>query len=79
MQGEYSYDSWTQLTAKKDKATKAAHKADPQSSIMDMMKDMYNDGDDSMKKMIGEAMEKSQRGEKMEPPDMKNMGDLTDE
>lgn len=29
---------------------------------MDMMKDMYDSGDDSMKKAIGEAMEKSRGG-----------------
>jgi hypothetical protein len=28
----------------------------------------YEDGDDNMKKIIGEAMLKSQRGEKAEPP-----------
>lgn len=37
---------------------------------MDMMKDMYDEGDDNMKKIIGEAMLKSQRGEKPDMPDM---------
>jgi len=37
---------------------------------MDMMKDMYEDGDENMKKIIGEAMLKAQRGEKSEPPSM---------
>ena len=37
---------------------------------MDMMKDMYEDGDENMKKIIGEAMLKSQRGEKMDTPKM---------
>lgn len=32
---------------------------------MEMMKNMYEDGDENMKKIIGEAMLKSQRGEKM--------------
>jgi len=31
---------------------------------------MYDSGDDKMKKLIGESMLKSQRGEKMEPSDM---------
>ena len=35
---------------------------------MDMMKDMYNEGDENMKKVIGEAMMKAQRGEKTPPP-----------
>ena len=30
--------------------------------IMDMMKDMYDSGDDQMKKVIGEAMLKSKTG-----------------
>lgn len=33
-----------------------------------MMKDLYEDGDENMKKIIGEAMLKSQRGEKPEHP-----------
>jgi calcyclin binding protein len=41
--------------------------------IMDMMKDMYDEGDDSMKKIIGEAMLKSKSGEKSEPPPMPNL------
>lgn len=38
--------------------------------LMDMMKDLYEDGDESMRKVIGEAMLKSHRGEKMERPSM---------
>ena len=34
---------------------------------MGMMKDLYDDGDDNMKKIIGEAMYKAQKGEKYEP------------
>ena len=30
---------------------------------MQLMKDMYEDGDDNMKKVIGETMMKQQRGE----------------
>jgi len=41
-----------------------------------MMKNMYDDGDDDMKKVIGEAMLKSRNGEEMEKPDMSNMDDL---
>lgn len=40
---------------------------------MDMMKDMYEDGDDSIRKVIGEAMMKSQRGEKAAPPSMDDL------
>lgn len=38
-----------------------------------MMRDMYEEGDDNMKKIIGEAMLKSQRGEKPEAPSMSDM------
>lgn len=62
VKGEYgSFDHWTELSAKNKKAP--GKKVDPQGSIMDLMKDMYNSGDDNMKKMIGETMMKQQRGE----------------
>lgn len=38
--------------------------------IMDMMKQMYDEGDENMKKVIGEAMLKSRNGEKAAPVDM---------
>jgi len=71
VKGEYSYDHWAALTSKKTKEKKDASKKDPMGGIMDMMKDMYEDGDDNMKKIIGEAMMKAQRGEKSDPADMK--------
>ena len=37
--------------------------ADPMGGIMDMMKDMYDSGDDNMKKAIGEAMVKSRQND----------------
>jgi calcyclin binding protein len=67
VKGEYSYDHWTALTSKKSKEAKEAKKKDPMGGIMDMMKDMYEDGDENMKKIIGEAMMKAQRGEKSDP------------
>lgn len=59
--GEYSYDTWTRLTAKGGKR-KDFGKDDPSKSLMSMMKDMYDEGDDNTKKMIGEAMMKSRMG-----------------
>lgn len=56
------YEHWTQLTAKKTKKP-PGNKEDPSASIMEMMKDLYDSGDDKMKKMIGETMEKQRRGE----------------
>jgi calcyclin binding protein len=62
IKGEYSYDHWTQLTAKKKKE-KGNKKDDPAAGIMDLMKDMYESGDDNMKKMIGETMYKQRMGQ----------------
>jgi calcyclin binding protein len=70
VKGEYGYDSWTDLCAK-GKRNPTKKDSNPQESIMGMMKDLYDDGDDNMKKIIGEAMYKSQRGEKFEPKDHK--------
>lgn len=74
--GEYSFEQWQSLTSKKSKEKKEATKKDPSAGIMDMMKDMYEDGDDNMKRVIGEAMMKAQRGEKSDPPDMGGMGGM---
>jgi len=74
--GEYSFEHWSALTSKKSKEKKEATKKDPMGGIMDMMKDMYDDGDENMKKVIGEAMMKAQRGEKSDPSDMGGMGGM---
>jgi calcyclin binding protein len=59
-----SYEYWTKLTdPKKNTKTAANKKEDPSASIMDMMKQMYDEGDDNMKKMIGETMMKQRNGE----------------
>ena len=58
----HGYDYWTQLKAKGGKPKAAAggkDGADPMGGLMDIMKDMYEDGDDATKKMIAEAMIKS--------------------
>jgi len=64
--GEYSYDSWTRLIAKGGKRKDIGDKEDPTKGLMNMMKDMYDEGDDATKKMIGEAMMKSRMG-KVDP------------
>merc|ERR1712176_1148061 len=77
VKGQYGYDSWTDLCAKgKRKPTNNTKDANPQDSIMGMMKDLYDGGDDNMKKIIGEAMYKSQRGEKYDPKDIKTDMDI---
>jgi len=52
--GEFGYEHWTDLTAKRKREPGA--KEDPMGGIMDLMKDMYEKGDDNMKKLIGESM-----------------------
>lgn len=68
VKGSYSYETWMNLQAKSSASKEGkggnAAKDNPMGGIMDMMKDMYQDGDDNMKKIIGEAMMKAQNGEK---------------
>lgn len=70
VKGEYGFPSWADLCAKGGRRKPKASKTEnPQDSIMGMMQDLYEDGDDNMKKIIGEAMCKARRGEK---PDLKD-------
>mmetsp|Transcript_17730 Transcript_17730/g.31754 ORF Transcript_17730/g.31754 Transcript_17730/m.31754 type:complete len:318 (-) Transcript_17730:129-1082(-) len=72
-----SYDSWQQLTAKKNKKASAKkEKENPAAGIMDMMKDMYDEGDDNMKKMIGETMYKQRMGQLNGDMGMGGMGGM---
>mmetsp|Transcript_17401 Transcript_17401/g.22631 ORF Transcript_17401/g.22631 Transcript_17401/m.22631 type:complete len:268 (+) Transcript_17401:107-910(+) len=69
IKGEYSYEQWLDLKKKGGKAAKLKEKnKDPSSSIMDLMKDMYESGDDKTRKIIAESMMKSRRGEKIDSP-----------
>ena len=70
--GQYGPEHWTDLVAKGGKR-EAAKSKDPMGGIMDMMKDMYDSGDDNLKRTIGEAMMKSRSGERMDAPDMPPM------
>lgn len=77
VKGEYgSYESWMDLTSKKGKESKVKAKSDPSAGIMDMMKEMYDSGDDQMKKMIGETMLKQREGKLDGPKGMGDMGDM---
>lgn len=60
-EGEYGTDNWTELTESRSSTTKKAKSDNPAAGIMDMMKKMYDEGDDKMKKTIGEAMLKSRQ------------------
>lgn len=69
VKGEYSYDHWNDLKKKGGKLAKEKEKnKDPSAGIMDMMKDLYDTGDDNMRKIIGESMMKSRNGEKLDDP-----------
>ena len=61
---------------KRDATAESTKKKDPMGGIMDMMKDMYEEGDENMKKIIGEAMLKSQTGQLKDP---KNPSKFDDE
>jgi len=78
IKGEYgSFDFWSKLTDQKRKEKKKKS-ADPSGGIMDMMKDMYESGDDNMRKIIGETMSKQRNGEmnNEKPGGLGDMGDL---
>jgi len=55
------YDHWIELVSKKLSREKNSDEksADPSASINDMMRQMYEDGDEATRKVIGEAMLKS--------------------
>jgi len=78
IKGDYgSFDFWSKLTDQKRKEKKKKS-ADPSAGIMDMMKDMYESGDDNMRKIIGETMSKQRNGEmnNEKPGGLGDMGDL---
>lgn len=79
--GEYGFDSWTDLCARKprkrDGPKTADGKRDPMAGLMDMMHDMYEEGDDETRKVIGEAMLKSKQDKGAGSPNPP-MGSLDD-
>ena len=63
---EFGADHWGALTKKRPGAAAAGGAAgggdkDPAAGIMDLMRDLYEEGDDNMRKTIGEAMLKSRQ------------------
>jgi calcyclin binding protein len=78
--GEYgSYDYWSKVTDPKRGTKKKEKKSNPADSINDLMKDMYDSGDDKMRKMIGETLMKQRTGQLGKDPmgGMGGMGDMT--
>ena len=72
VKGQYNYENWQNLVCKKKRDPHAEKKSkeNPQNGIMDMMQNLYNEGDDNMKKIIGESMTKSRNGEMPSDPPM---------
>jgi hypothetical protein len=64
------------LTDSKKKEKKSSNE-NPSAGIMDLMKDMYEKGDEKTRKMIGETMMKQRNGE-LESDVNKGMGGLGD-
>jgi len=65
VKGTYGYDHWIDLVTKRgitgSGADSKSADSDPGAGLMDLMKQMYDDGDDQMKKTLGEAMLKSRQ------------------
>ena len=60
VKGEYGNQTWNKL--QKDKPIEDSKaQEDPRGGIMDILKNIYEDGDDKTKKLIGETMVKQQQ------------------
>lgn len=55
---------WKELYFKEDKKPKLDSGKDPMSGLMDMMKNMYEEGDDEMKRTIAQAWSEAHAGKK---------------
>ena len=68
-EGKYGPENWTDLVEKNPKK-KSSKSDDPTAGLNDLIKDMYDSGDDNMKKIIGEAMLKSRQNAGRSPSEM---------
>ena len=48
-------ENWPQLQPENKPAKPATNSSDPSAGLMDLMRDMYQSGDDNMKRVIAEA------------------------
>jgi calcyclin binding protein len=80
IKGEYgSYDYWSKLSdPKKTLKSAKSNKKDPTAGLTEMMKEMYDNGDDNMRKIIGETMLKQRTGELSKGGVGGGFGDLGD-
>ena len=60
---EHPNETWIQLDPEKKKFDLPRENDDPGASLMSLMKNMYETGDDEMKRTIAEAYTKAQSGE----------------
>lgn len=67
VKGEYGHHQWLDLTQKRPESKSSTDS--PGDDLMNMMKDLYDNGDDQMKKTLGEAMLKSRQKQAMGLPD----------
>jgi len=58
--GEHGFDYWSNLTSKSTKRIDDIDKKNPSAGIQDMLKEMYEDGDEKTRRIIGEAMSKKE-------------------
>ena len=63
--GGFGY--WTNLTSKTKKRVDDIDSKNPAAGITDMLKEMYEDGDEKTRKLIGQAMSKRGTGESSMP------------
>lgn len=74
---ETEFSTWPHLKAKKQTKKKADYASNPAASINDMMREMYEEGDDQTRKLIAEAMIKSREG-RTSPPPAPGLDDMDD-
>ncbi|CAD7965247.1 unnamed protein product [Amoebophrya sp. A120] len=76
--GTMGYETWTDVGGRRkredEKQANKGKAADATGGIMSMMKDMYDEGDDSMKRIIGEAMSKAYQPGGPKQSDIDNIG-----
>ena len=56
--GKHGFDYWSNLTTKGKKRVDDIDEKNPSAGITDMLKEMYEDGDEKTRRLIGEAMSK---------------------
>ncbi|KAL3986265.1 SGS domain family protein [Acanthocheilonema viteae] len=66
-EGNWKYLTKAEMQSKEKSTPKFDQKADPQESLMSMIKQLYDDGDDDMKRTICKAWHESQTKKNVDP------------